>query len=212
MAQPSSGGGGTVTDTGTPYTALPYTGPNGWYLLKFFDGSVALVFLDNKIWQWGKYGAPGGHGEFVPYYIGTTNDPNAGVGLQVGSIPHSWFQRLTAWEKEARLTPKQLAVIGNLIDGGVGQSSVISPGGKEVGGDASNKSKGITSPGIGPQNIGPTGKSPIVSAVQSAGNAISGAFGFLGFLGSLDFWKGVGLVIGGVLILYFAAKEFQKAT
>lgn len=55
-------------------------------------------------------------------------------------------------------------------------------------------------PGIGNSN-------PLTQAVSTAAGA---AGGVLGFLSNLELWKGVGLIIGGVLILFIAGKEVTK--
>lgn len=67
----------------------------------------------------------------------------------------------------------------------------------------SDKSTKVGSEAV-PTNVLP---SPIPPDV---GNSHLGGLGSIfGFLGSLQFWKGIGLVLGGVLILIFAALELR---
>jgi hypothetical protein len=50
----------------------------------------------------------------------------------------------------------------------------------------------------------------IANAVNAVGNAGSAAGNFLGDLGNLSLWKGLGLVIAGLVILVFVGIELLK--
>jgi hypothetical protein len=203
----STTGGGTGT---TPYTANPFGGSNGWYVLSFIDGAIALVYLKNHVWQW-EGGPPTGNGEFSAKYIGAlSTDPTADMqaGLQTSSVPRWFIDRMNAAIRAAGATGKQQATYMSLIDHGIGTSAVIAPNGSVTAGATKTGSGAIPASSLsGASNATRTA---ITSAANTVSGAFSGAFSFLGFLGSLSFWKGLGLIIGGAAILVFAALEFRK--
>ncbi len=83
----------------------------------------------------------------------------------------------------------------------VGPSST--PGGKGANGVSSDAPTKIGSEAVGTSVI--PGTTGIVNALS---NISAGSF--LGVLANLGFWKGIGLVLAGVLILVFAALELRK--
>jgi hypothetical protein len=83
----------------------------------------------------------------------------------------------------------------------IAMSTVIPPGatlGTATAGAAGAEGAGAAGVGTGAAAAG---------AATVAGGILSGTFGFLATLG---FWKGIGLVLAGVLIIVFGALELRK--
>lgn len=181
------GGGGLKGVTGgtgdQPYTELPYAGPDGWYFLKFFDGSVALVYLKDHAWQWTKGHAPAGHGEITPYYLGTSQDIETNPNHLNGLL-------------KTLANAKQRTVIIAAIDSRKGLSQFVTQAGK-----ASGTSPGSEVSGGGLLNPNPPGHLTPPSLPSLAS--------ILGFLGSGSFWAGLGMCLAGAGLVAFGV--FQLA-
>ena len=99
----------------------------------------------------------------------------------------------------------------------IGQSAVLTPidvpvAGVSVaaaGAGAEGVAGGTAGSSIGSKVVKGAKIATGVAAAGAVANAVTGN-GILSALGSVSFWKGLGLVLGGVLILVFAAIEFKN--
>lgn len=129
---PATPGGPTAA--GSPTTPVGYSGPDGWYVLQYLDGSLALVYLKNHVWQFSG-GIPNGTRTATPWYAG----PSGSALLQDPSKLTKLFQDLHA-------TAKQDAALVAVIDriATSGHSLFVTPGGKTsgvtLGGDVTSTS------------------------------------------------------------------------
>lgn len=116
MTIPVSGPGGP---SGKPKTnphvtgsGGSFAGPNGWYFVQFLDGSVALVYLKNHVWQWSKNGAPpASAGPPTPWFLGAVSDIESAAGRAKlnGLLQHN-------------ANAHQASIIMGAIDAGIGRS------------------------------------------------------------------------------------------
>lgn len=166
-----------------------WAGPDGWYFIQYLDGSVALVYLKNHIWQWSKGGAPPANaGDPTPYFLGTASHI---TGTQDGRAKLAGLLQHNA-------NPHQASIIMAAIDSGVGKSAWIPQTGKARGFTPGNDAAPVSNP-----------YDSVANAIGGLANKISSPFSFLDFLGSASFWAGLGMALAGAGLVAFGV--FQLA-
>lgn len=186
----------TVTNSsGTYDTAAPY-GANlipflnnpvaGWHLVTFANGAIAALRWNSATneWVWGSQTAPDSDITGV-YWLGATIDA-------IGS------DTATLWQALNHVSPAAaLAVVASLDNGTLSLGQPVLWQTDKTG--AVTGTSNVPGNEANPTNIVP---SPTISTPS--------IFSSLAVFGTLAFWKGIGLVLAGVLVLVFAGLELRR--
>lgn len=167
MALPTSTASGSKSKPNATVTGKggTWAGPDGWYFLHFLDGSVALVFLKNHVWQWSKGAAPpSSAGAPVPFFLGTASDVTSSAGAKHLAGLLKFYANL-----------HQASVIMGAIDAGIGKSAWV----PKTGSGRGFKFGSDAAPVNNPYDI--VGHAA-ASAASSVWSAVSGLFGNFGAL------------------------------
>lgn len=161
---------------------------SGYQMVRYVDGSVALVAYDvEKGWEWGNTTPPSSQ------VIDVQN-----LGEHPFSDPKAWAAALAGLPDQVKLAFTRIASEGGIQNA---QGAILvkyNTGTKQATITSSNKDATV---GQDTQNAGATPGS--VTGGLHIGDPLS-------FFTSSEFWKGLGLIIAGGLILIFAALEFLK--
>lgn len=155
---------------------------DGWHLVKYVNGDVALVLAKNGEYQWGSTGAPNSQ---------VITSTFLGAGKEAVAANDA------TWERALMGLPLHVvnALVAIISENGKswsqGDATVLDKAGTAINGSDSTLGGSATPAGVNPPSL------PGIS------NPLS-------FFTSSNFWKGIGLSIAGGLILIFAALEFLK--
>jgi hypothetical protein len=160
----------------------------GWHLLTFENGDVAVARFDPQSGEfvWGGLTAPGSPIVSVSWLGSTVTD--------IASHISTWWDSAIANVPGGAGSQTAIALVSSLDNGTLsqGQPVIYNTSGTTVTGTTNQAGSEATATTIIP--------SPSISTP-----------GILTALGSLSFWKGIGLVLAGVLILVFAGLELRSA-
>jgi hypothetical protein len=172
---------------------------DGWHFLTFQDGSLAIVNFENGVFKWGNVKEPSS--QIVgSTYLGSTIDD---ITSSVGTANSQWSKALQG------LPSKTVALLIGQLDTGQleqGHPVVVDPSGTDLGGGTAQQAGGAIHSGA-QETTGIPGANAAGSAVSKAVGSLTSPFGLFT---SSGFWKGIGLVLAGGLILIFAALEFYR--
>jgi hypothetical protein len=173
--------GGTSSPAPGVTLANDVPSKSGWHLLQFIDGTVAVVRYDNGAWQWGSQVAPTSNVLSMNWVGGNVTQLSEDLPKFADSIVQN--SSFDTW-----------STLLSSIDHGflsLGQPIVVDAAGK------------VPSSGNSPTSQ--QGSEAVPSGVN-----IPGVSSIFSVFASLGFWKGIGLVLAGVLIIVFGALELRK--
>lgn len=159
----------------------------GWHLLTFQNGDTAVARWNGSNFVWGSLTAPASPITGITYLGKTISDVTSGnsigLGAALAGLPSQLSTAITTAFDAGNLGTKGQPALWNSAGQPLGNTSVIN-------------SEAV------PVNVIP---SPIP---PTAGNSNLGVSNPFALFTSSSFWKGIGLVLAGAVILIFAAIEF----
>lgn len=159
----------------------------GWHLVGFQNGDTAIVRWNGHNWVWGSLTAPDSPVSGFTYLGSTVEDV-----LSSGRFSQALDGLPT------KISTELISAADHGLFGLKGQPVLFDSNANPVG------NSGTTGSEANPVNVIP---SPIDPNVGNSNLSLGSIFGFLG---SVQFWKGIGLVLAGAGVLIFAALEFRK--
>jgi len=171
----------------------------GWHLLTFLDGEVAAVRYNpvNGKFVWGSLTQPTSPIVSVSWLGSNVND--------IATHISTWWDAAMKTVPGGPGSQTVVALIASLDNGSLsqGQPVLYTTSGAAVTGTTNVPGSEATVTSVVP---GIPNSNPLTSAVSGAASAFSS----LAVFGSLQFWKGIGLVLAGVLVLVFGGLELRR--
>lgn len=196
--------------TGTVAPQTPITAQPGWYIIETSTGFVGIILHHAE----GLFHVGSSYGTVttaLPLAGVSTSDTLPSVLGSAGSQINTLLSELgaTATQQAAFVTQADVAAgkqQGSLEKGFFGWVANL------VGADPFNSGKQTTQLLISHAGkpSASSGKSPVSTTPSGDVNNPPAAPSLVGLFGSLSFWKGLGLVVGAVLLMLFGLFELRK--